>query len=59
MTEALTAFGTSVLAFVWFGQARWREPVKGKNRARVATAHREQGRSGLGLAAQRHEIEDY
>jgi len=23
MTEALTAFGPSVLAFVWCGQARW------------------------------------
>jgi hypothetical protein len=45
MTEAVTAFGTSVLAFVRFGQARWRESVgKGKKRARAATAHREQGR---------------
>jgi hypothetical protein len=44
MTEALPAFSTSVLAFVRFGQARWRESVgKGKKHARAATAHREQG----------------
>ena len=37
MTESLTAFGSSVLAFVWFGQARWRESVgKGKKRALFA-----------------------
>jgi hypothetical protein len=35
MTEAVTAFGTSVLALVRFGQARWRESVgKDKKRAR-------------------------
>jgi hypothetical protein len=35
MTAAVTAFGTSVLAFVRFGQARWRESMgKDKKRAR-------------------------
>jgi hypothetical protein len=60
MTEALTTFGTSVLAFVWFGQARYRESMgRGKKRERTATAHREQGGSGLGPAAQHHGIGDY
>jgi hypothetical protein len=45
MTEAVTALGTSVLAFVRFGTARWRESVgKGKKLARTATARRAQGR---------------
>jgi hypothetical protein len=45
MTEAVTVGGTSVLVFVPFGEARWRESAgKSKKRARAATAHREQGR---------------